>query len=1088
MTGTSEAAWRPDFEALAAEMVSSARASSTEEDLRIRIESLLKNRVLDPLGLDWGQYELSARAPSTLINGVRIDALHAHVVIEYERPGSLDRMPVYEHAVDQAKNGIIAHAKGETTRYSKYLGVVTDGLKIGFVRYSPARGEFEYPKSPEDVETASVSRFVEAIHGLSRKALDAPQLVKEFGPGSGVSVEVIGALYDKISGLTTARTAVLFGDWRRVFSQVCAYDAKKLRGLGEEYLPNARGIDPERLLFALHTYFALLMKLIVAEVTSLTWEGMGSFLVKLEDSRVRGSKGFRAELDALEGGSIFQSLGLSNFVEGDYFSWYLSEWDQDLSDALGGLIRGLYSYDPTTASIEPDLTRDLFKQLYQKLVPGKVRHDLGEFYTPDWLAEIVLDEVGITQSEFDLLSKGSGDPVSPLRRRVLDPACGSGTFLVLTLGRYRRYIKEASLDRREALHLILKNVSGYDLNPLAVLASRANYLIALGDLLLARGADEIEIPVYFADSVLTERRVSLEGSQLYALRTEAGDFTVPTEVVKSGDLGRVLGILEQCLKMKYSSSEAASRIRQELALQGATIRTIASLYSRLKVLEREKRDGIWLRILRNSFAPLLAERFDFVVGNPPWVHWVNLPEKYRKASVEVWDRYELLSSKKSGGRVAIGKKAADLSSLFTLVSIDRYLKEGGTLGFLVPQSLFKSTASESFRTSLERREIRRIHDLVELSPFEGAHNRTGLIVVRRDGPTRWPVPYVVWTSKDDLPGFSEGLAAVLPGLQMTTLEARPVAGTGSPWLSSSAASNVALRKVLGHSEYTAHKGIVFSVIGAFWVNINQVDSKHSRVANLVGGKSKVKVDEREGWIENRVLFPLLRGKDVSRWKAHPQLSAIVVHDRKDGEVLDRRTVKVELPKTFEWFHEFEKAIQAVKAQPYGPAFRNGDQPPWWLFNVTAEFFAPYKVVWKYISADFTAAVVEPFNGAPILPYEKLMFVKCNSRDEALYLCAILNSTLVREFVRSYAISSQLSTHILERLKVSRFDPASRKHMALVGLAAKLSDPATPSETVLALETELDLEVNRMYDLSTAEAESLTTRTPAPEGARGDTAR
>jgi hypothetical protein len=69
-----------------------------------------------------------------------------------------------------------------------------------------------------------------------------------------------------------------------------------------------------------------------------------------------------------------------------------------------------------------------------------VRHDLGEYFTPDWLAELVLKEV-----EYD------GD----LEKRVLDPACGSGTFLVLAIKDVKNYAEDHfATDKSELLRKI----------------------------------------------------------------------------------------------------------------------------------------------------------------------------------------------------------------------------------------------------------------------------------------------------------------------------------------------------------------------------------------------------------------------------------------------------------------------------------------------------------------------------------------------------------------------------------------------------------------------------------------------------------
>jgi tRNA1(Val) A37 N6-methylase TrmN6 len=112
--------------------------------------------------------------------------------------------------------------------------------------------------------------------------------------------------------------------------------------------------------------------------------------------------------------------------------------------------------------------------LYQDLFPRPLRRQLGEYYTPDWLARHVLDQVGYT-----------GQPT----QRLLDPACGSGTFLVMALRRLRHS------------SFVIRHfpIVGFDLNPLAVLSARANYLLAVADLLPRLGP--VEIPVYLHDSI-----------------------------------------------------------------------------------------------------------------------------------------------------------------------------------------------------------------------------------------------------------------------------------------------------------------------------------------------------------------------------------------------------------------------------------------------------------------------------------------------------------------------------------------------------------------------------------------------------------
>ncbi|MCM8819287.1 MAG: SAM-dependent DNA methyltransferase, partial [Candidatus Omnitrophica bacterium] len=92
-------------------------------------------------------------------------------------------------------------------------------------------------------------------------------------------------------------------------------------------------------------------------------------------------------------------------------------------------------------------------------------------------------------------------------KRFLDPACGSGTFLVLAIQRAIKHGREKEkMPDLEIAKRIVSNIWGFDLNPLAVIAARTNYLFALGD--LVNELERVEIPIYLCDSVLTPTRTT----------------------------------------------------------------------------------------------------------------------------------------------------------------------------------------------------------------------------------------------------------------------------------------------------------------------------------------------------------------------------------------------------------------------------------------------------------------------------------------------------------------------------------------------------------------------------------------------------
>ena len=116
---------------------------------------------------------------------------------------------------------------------------------------------------------------------------------------------------------------------------------------------------------------------------------------------------------------------------------------------------------------------------------------------------------------------------------------------------------------------------------------------------------------------------------------------------------------------------------------------LVELYAKLQGLNAEGRNGIWPRIIKNNFAPVFmsAERFDLVIGNPPWVNWESLSDEYRRATLPLWQEYGLFSLRGHAARLGGGKK--DLSMLMLYAAAQHYLRPHGTLAFLVTQTLFK---------------------------------------------------------------------------------------------------------------------------------------------------------------------------------------------------------------------------------------------------------------------------------------------------------------------------------------------------------------------------------------------------------------
>jgi len=435
-------------------------------------------------------------------------------------------------------------------------------------------------------------------------------------------------------------------------------------------------------------------------------------------------------------------------------------------DLVRRLASSLAAYDFTQAR------QDLLKGLYQELVDPETRHDLGEYYTPDWLAEYMLEEeLGLS--------------LSP-DRSVLDPACGSGAFLFTAI----RLIVEARLARGEdafdtLLH-VLDQVMGMDVHPVAVTIARVNYLLALGELVQGPHPPVL-LPVYLSNAII------LPGST--AETEPLGGYPEPVHTIQTSDPGVVFELphsvaanpeMLDWLFDRFTNylrgAEARRRVQsQEEAVQevlnafhnylvapkprtpipeplspfaaevmGRTARTLLQLHL-------EGKDHVWLYILKNLPASIyLAQRkFDLVVGNPPWLsmRYIRNPQYRRQVRAMILQDYQLLSRRDTHLFTQM-----ELATLFFARCADLYLKDrnsppyqggdsGGVIAMVMPRAVLTAEQHEQF-TSFSFKggslvlKLERVLDLEQVSPLFNVP--ACVLIAQNRQPTNYPVPGTVF--------------------------------------------------------------------------------------------------------------------------------------------------------------------------------------------------------------------------------------------------------------------------------------------------------------------------------------------------------
>ena len=1015
----------------------------------------------------------------------RNDASYNHVIIEYKAPGhfkgSKGSSAFLSATKDRLLPYIIKKAKETKIPESDFIGIAIDGEHICFAQV--VNGEIKtqqlMPFSPE-----SVAMVVDALRSDTRKGLTTENLLADFGHGSvnarAFMQQLSDGLAKQLAIKENNKLKMLFAEWRTLYGQVADLSILQAEAIAKELKFTWSGEKTDSIparLFVLHTYNSLLIKLLAAEIISA--HGLTSIEQPAQSMAALMKDDEMTEFlsSAIERSSIFREAGINGFVEEAIFSWYLDIVNLKIVPELLPTLRRLLSILSLYRLDHLSNTRDILRDLYQGLVPGKLRQSLGEFYTPDWLVDFTLNKV----SDQDFLTQ-----------RVLDPTCGSGAFLLAIIKKKRQLAADKNLSAKDTLDILCETVWGFDLNPLAVQTARVNFLIEVADLLAQTPGHELEVPVLMADAIYSPASSPETSEPIVQYRIGSQfaklDIHLPAALAHDRDsLDVMFNRMGKDVEMGLDFDDSMAKAKKERFFSAEILKEWDSplryTYDQILNLHRQNWNGIWFRIVRNFFWSATAGKFDVVIGNPPWVRWSKLPDLYRERVKPTCEQYGIFSKTRMHGGNEL-----DISAMITYTVADKWLKTGGKLAFVITGTLFKNPSSAGFRTfkieplredSLYLQPLS-VDDMKGLKPFEDASNHTTVALFKKSVKApNYPVPYRLWgpdVSQKRAIKSSLSFESVMDKIRYDEKEAFPVDEAGSPWAILVPDRFEAIKFLSSKCPWTkGRKGITTDLNGVFFVPILNVNEKHVQIRSRPEAGKKDIGPVKQAWVEPTDLYPLIKGASDFE-ECYLKLSApdfnpkdflftfvpnigISIADYAEAqERIDRH----ELRKTAAWFDSYKAVLQArstYRRQMKGAPFHA-------VYNVGEYTFKPWKVIWPEMSSSFYAAVAGsahvPLAGIrPYIPDHKVYFSAFDDKETAYFLCGLLNSQTVQEWIDSHNVSIQVAD-IFKHLNLPEFNKLDKNHKVL-------------AEKVMAAHMEHDLNSRKkiLHDIKKIAEDILT---------------
>ena len=389
----------------------------------------------------------------------------------------------------------------------------------------------------------------------------------------------------------------------------------------------------------------------------------------------------------LNGETLHAHTNLKGVIESDLFQW---PFEIDELEYVRSIARKVAQFDWSKRPYE------LAAILYENTITTEERRKMGEYYTPRWLAQTMVEELIL-------------DPQNTV---AMDPSCGSGTFIECLV----RNIIDHSQNQHpiDTLRKLQTNVIGIDLHPVAVQLAKATWVLNSHEVINAARygghQDDIAPPIYLGDSLQLRYEsnfftrpdhITLRTTEQFPGDVETVAFDIPMALARDSEsFDRLMLDLAQAV---VDDADPDAVLDQHQIVDKVERDAVTQTAHQMRKLHAIGRDHVWAYYLRNMVRPAVIseQRVDAIVGNPPWLTYSRSADIVREELVNL--------SQSTYGIWAGGHQAPhqDVATLFFTRVTDLYLKPDGKIGMVLPHSVLRSGQHLKWRTGFWKPQVSR---------------------------------------------------------------------------------------------------------------------------------------------------------------------------------------------------------------------------------------------------------------------------------------------------------------------------------------------------------------------------------------------
>ena len=720
--------------------------------------------------------------------------------------------------------------------------------------------------------------------------------------------------------------------------------------------------------------------------------------------------------------SLFSRESKKILGEG-FHSWMIECVDDSENGKLSALARDIYArigvFDWHIAG-----RGDLMKNLYHGLIDRKLRHDFGEYYTPDWLARAVLEEV-LDDEWMENAVQAARKSVS--RReypapKFLDPACGSGTFLLQTALMLLEKAAKITDDKHDQANIVASLVAGIDVHPVAVELARATFATALPAL---PSEDKSEIRVYLGDSLQwMDGRGELfrraENDSLVVVTDKGEELRFPRALYNRPDFNNALSDFSKCALTDNPNQidREVDTLCQQRKIGKQDACEILTSVQLLHKMWREGRNHIWEWYIRNLLQPILLseQKVERIATNPPWVV-SNAMQPVRQSAFRNRAQERKLWA---GGNLATQN---DLAALFSATVTDLYLaRESGRFGFVLPHTALRGGQWSPFRDGKwnPSADLSAAWDLSDVHepPFPQSPS---CVVLGKIAPKARPLVKAI-------PWRAHGVKEV-----QEWREVAPKIKRGHLYSLASAAVDAYYADKFRNGATLFPACLILAAPSSVESAGTGLIKFHTESSRKGGWK---KISPQEGIVEEEFVLNACFSRNVAPFRLLDKMQIIAPWSPQERKILaDSRAFPVGSHRLVRYWFQVERIYS--KERSAGSPESLGGQIDY-HGKLTTQLQVPpkagrRKIVYPASGAIFFAARIP----ADLICSHTLFWHLARNVKEALYLLAIFNcDALAKAFINARRNKRDFMMRAVDEIPIPEFNADNKDHLRLAELAEK----------------------------------------------------